>query len=137
MIHSGLVSITFRSLSPLEIIELVLKAGLKGIEWGADVHVPHGDLKRAREVRKLTADAGLSVAACGSYYRVGVSEAQGLAFENVLETAVALKAPTVRVWAGDKGSQDTGSGRQAVRSGLRSRTTCHYRGQTGLQGHRH
>lgn len=107
MIHSGLVSITFRGLSPFEIVELTGKAGLEGIEWGADVHVPHGNLKKAREVARATADVGLCVAAYGSYYRVGVSETQGLAFEKVLETAVALKAPTVRVWAGDKGSQYT------------------------------
>ena len=46
IIKSGLVSITFRELNPLEIIRLVSKAGLDGIEWGGDVHVPHGDIKK-------------------------------------------------------------------------------------------
>lgn len=107
MITSGLVSITFRKLAPFEIVKLVLKASLKAIEWGGDVHVPHGNLEKARDVRKLTADADLSVAAYGSYYRVGASEAEGLSFEKVLETAAILEAPTIRVWAGNRGSQDT------------------------------
>jgi len=104
MIHSGLVSITFRQRTPEEIVSLVARAGLEGIEWGGDVHVPHGDLVRASAVRRMTADAGLAVAAYGSYYRVGVSEAEGLRFEAVLETTVALGAPLIRVWAGNRGS---------------------------------
>ncbi len=107
MITSGLVSITFRKLAPFEIVELALKAGLEAVEWGGDVHVPHGNLEKARSVLKLTSDADLSVAAYGSYYRVGVSEAEGLSFEKVLETAATLEAPTIRVWAGNRGSQDT------------------------------
>ena len=104
MIHSGLVSITFRKLSAEQIIELVVRAGLEGIEWGGDVHVPHGDLARAREVRRRTADAGLVVPAYGSYYRAGPAEP--CEFAAVLDTAVELGAPVVRVWAGKKGSAD-------------------------------
>ncbi|MET0262082.1 MAG: sugar phosphate isomerase/epimerase, partial [Rariglobus sp.] len=74
MIYPGLVSVTFRKLSPNEVAGLVKKAGLKGIEWGGDIHVPHGDLARAREVRELTLEHGLKTAAYGSYYRAGQSE---------------------------------------------------------------
>jgi 3-dehydroshikimate dehydratase len=104
MIYPGLVSVTFRKLSPAEIVALVKKAGLRGIEWGGDLHVPHGDLGRAREVRELTMEGGLATAAYGSYYRAGQSESAGLAFERVLETAVELGAPTIRVWPGAAGS---------------------------------
>jgi sugar phosphate isomerase/epimerase len=104
MLHSGLVSVTFRKLSPAEIVALVRQAGLEGIEWGGDVHVPHGDLARAREVRKLTVDAGLSVPSYGSYYRAGLREPAP--FEAVLETAVELGAPVIRVWAGKKASDE-------------------------------
>lgn len=104
MLHSGLVSVTFRQLGPEAIIEMVAQAGLRAIEWGGDVHVPHGDLARACEVRALTADAGLEVAAYGSYYRVGESGAEALSFERVLDTAQALGAPLIRVWAGKQGS---------------------------------
>ena len=71
MLCGGLVSITFRRLSPREIVKLVKKSGLEGIEWGGDVHVPHGDLSVAREVATMTQEEGLVVAAYGSYYRVG------------------------------------------------------------------
>ena len=104
MIHPGLVSVTFRKLSPAEIVALVKQAGLKGIEWGGDVHVPSGDLGRAREVREITHENGLSMAAYGSYYRVGQSESAGMSFEKILETAVELGAPMIRVWAGGAGS---------------------------------
>lgn len=104
MIHPGLVSVTFRKFSPAQVVALTRKAELSGIEWGGDVHVPHGDVERAREVRALTEEAGLKVAAYGSYYRAGGSEANGLPFQQVLESAVALGAPTIRVWPGGKGS---------------------------------
>ena len=104
MIWPGLVSITFRALSPEEIVALVRSAGLRGIEWGGDIHVPHGDRARARAVRQLKQDAGLTVAAYGSYYRAGQSEAEGLPFARVLESAVELGAPLIRVWAGNAGS---------------------------------
>lgn len=106
MLNTGLVSITFRKLMPQEIINLVAKAGLSGIEWGGDVHVPHGDIDRAREVYKMTADAGLKVAAYGSYYNVGCEEQEGISFGKVLDTALELKAPTIRVWAGNRGSKE-------------------------------
>jgi len=104
MITPGLVSITFRKLSCAEIVALVAKAGFKGIEWGGDVHVPHGDMAVARDVRRMTEDAGLVVAAYGSYYRAAESEKEGLAFEQVLASAKALGAPTIRIWAGKQGS---------------------------------
>lgn len=104
MIHPGLVSITFRALSPAQIVALVRQAGLRGIEWGGDIHVPHGNTARARETRELTLEAGLTVAAYGSYYRAGQSEGAGLPFAQVLDSAVELGAPTVRVWAGTAGS---------------------------------
>lgn len=107
MIHPGLVSVTFRKLAPAEIVALVKKAGLKGVEWGGDTHVPHGDLVRAREVRELSQEAGLAVAAYGSYYRAGQSESAGLPFGRVLETAVELGAPTIRVWPGVAASDAT------------------------------
>lgn len=101
-LRTGLVSVTFRQLAPARIVDLVRKAGLACIEWGGDVHVPHGDLHRAREVRRMTEDAGLRVSAYGSYYRVWPVEP--CPFEQVLETALELGAPLVRVWAGKTAS---------------------------------
>jgi sugar phosphate isomerase/epimerase len=107
-IKTGLVSITLRKSSPREIVELVQRAGLRGIEWGGDVHVPHGDLEAARTVRDMTQAAGLEIACYGSYFRAGKSEDEGLHFSTVLETARELGAPSIRVWAGLKGSAETG-----------------------------
>ncbi|MBN1350298.1 sugar phosphate isomerase/epimerase [candidate division KSB1 bacterium] len=106
MLRGGLVSVSFRKLSPAQIIDLVARSGLKSIEWGGDVHVPHGDLKVAREVKKMTRDKGLIISSYGSYYRVAGSEAEGLAFERALNSARELDAPILRVWAGNKGSAD-------------------------------
>ena len=114
MIRGGLVSITFRKLNSREIVDLMTRTNLVGIEWGGDVHVPHGEIALARDVAQMTRDAGLLVAAYGSYYRVGVSEADGLAFERVLESAMALGAPTVRVWAGNRGSADADASYRAA-----------------------
>ncbi len=107
MLDSGLVSITFRDLNYQQIIDLVQKAGLKGIEWGGDIHVPHGDLQKAEKVSKATINAGLEIAAYGSYYRVGCEKGNiDCSFERVLKTADILQAPLIRVWAGDKGSKE-------------------------------
>ena len=95
MLRPGLVSVTYRALSPREIIALCVESQLEGIEWGGDVHVPPDDLENARAVGQMTRDAGLDVAAYGSYYRC-----DGAPFEPILETALALGAPLIRVWAG-------------------------------------
>jgi 3-dehydroshikimate dehydratase len=115
MLRPGLVSISFRQLSPEEIVRHCVEARLEGIEWGGDVHVPHGDVLKAREVRRMTEDAGLEVSAYGSYYRLAASEGQGLSFEPVLASAVELGAGLIRVWPGVKGSaQATDEERRAV-----------------------
>jgi hypothetical protein len=54
MLSTGLVSITFRPLDPEEILRLAVQARIETIEWGGDVHVPVGDLDRARETGRLT-----------------------------------------------------------------------------------
>ncbi len=107
MLIPGLVSITFRKLTVSEVIDLVTRAKLQSIEWGGDVHVPPGNPEIARNTGKQTRDAGLSVAAYGSYYRVGKSEAAQAPFHDVLASATGLQAPTIRVWAGVAGSKET------------------------------
>lgn len=107
MFKPGLVSITFRALSTDAVIQAVADAGLSGIEWGGDIHVPHGNIDVAKKVGEATRKAGLEVAAYGSYYRLGVSETQGLHFEAVLDSAKALEAPNIRIWVGTKGSAQT------------------------------
>jgi len=118
MLKSALCSITFRKLSPEEIIRLCVKANIHGIEWGGDIHVPHGDIKTAREVGELTVQAGLEVSTYGSYYRC---EEKKIPFKDVLATAKALNTPTIRIWAGPKGSVDASEeDRKSVATAIRS-----------------
>jgi 3-dehydroshikimate dehydratase len=103
MIVPGLVSITFRQLDVRAVVELAAESGLQSIEWGGDVHVPVGDLTAAKQARAACADAGLQISSYGSYIRVTEDD---LPFDQVLETAIALGAPSIRVWAGRSGSAD-------------------------------
>lgn len=96
----GIVSVTFRSMSPKEIILLAAKAGAECIEWGGDVHVP--DEGAARYVGELTRENGLISAAYGSYYRAG----EGMDIDPVLKTASALGTGAVRIWAGKRYSRE-------------------------------
>jgi sugar phosphate isomerase/epimerase len=101
--NTGLVSVTFRRLTPDDIIARTVDAGLSCIEWGSDIHVPAGDLENARRVGEATRTAGLSVSSYGTYYRLG----QGQCFREYLDAAEALGAPRLRLWAGTRGSADT------------------------------
>ena len=103
MLNVGLCSVTFRSLSVEDVVEAAQQAKIQGIEWGSDIHVPPGDLKNAESVATLTKNAEMEVVSYGSYYRLG-SEEQEASFETILETAVKLTAPAIRVWAGKIGS---------------------------------
>lgn len=107
MLIPGLVSITYRQLTPEAIIDLALNAGLSAIEWGGDLHVPHGDLVSAKRVGERTRANGLVCGSYGSYYRLGEQALIDGAADRVIETAVALGAPAVRVWAGARGSAET------------------------------
>lgn len=104
--RTGLCSVTFRKLAVEEIVNLAVKAKLGGIEWGEDVHVPAGDLDQARKTARMTIQAGLNIVSYGSYYRVGCKEENTASFEEILQTAIELDAPTIRVWAGNRGSKD-------------------------------
>ncbi len=102
MIRPGLCSVTLANLSPQEILQIAGAAGLQGIEWWGGNHVPPGDVVAARAIGDRTREVGLAVSSYGSYYRVGVSETEGLPFVRVLDTTLALGAPAIRVWAGNQ-----------------------------------
>ena len=97
---TGLVSVSFRKLTVEELIEAVKDAGLDGIEWGGDIHVPHGDVEKAKYVAKLMKEAGLETLSYGSYYYPGDHAVED--FQGVIDCAVALGTKVIRVWAGGK-----------------------------------
>ena len=132
-LRPGLVSVTFRKLTPREIIDVCVANGLDGIEWGGDIHVPHGDLQRAHDVGEMTRTAGLDVFAYGSYYKARTGgEVQSPEFDDVLASAVALGVPLIRVWAGNVDGADAPSAvRDAVASDLRR--VCDLAGAKGVR----
>jgi len=102
VMRPGLCSVTFRQLEPQRVIELAADAALEVIEWGGDVHVPPGVLERATAVGQQTRDAGLAVCSYGSYFRAGTDES----LTPVLDSAQALGADRVRIWAGHTDSAE-------------------------------
>ena len=102
---SGLVSISFRKHSPEQILAAVKSAELDAVEWGGDVHAPHGDLTEAKKIKELSDAYGIKIAEYGSYYAIGKSEPE--LFDKVLASAKALGASVIRVWAGQGKPSDT------------------------------
>jgi sugar phosphate isomerase/epimerase len=119
-IVAGLCSVTFRRLDVDEVIAVARDAGLAAIEWGADVHLPSGDLVTAERVRASCDAAGLACPSYGSYWFAGRSGTPELG--QVLDTASALGATTIRVWApGDPTTERWEDGRDVVDA---LRTAC-------------
>jgi len=99
--HTGLCSVSFRAQTPEEIVVAAAEAGIQAIEWAGDVHVPLGDIERARNVRKITEDGGLAVSSYGSY--IAPPDDGPEQFDLALSTAVALRADHIRIWPGTRG----------------------------------
>jgi 3-dehydroshikimate dehydratase len=96
VIIPGLCSVTLRACSIEQIATVVRDNALGAIEWGADVHVPPGDLEAAARAR--AASDGL-VVTYGSYLLAGGAPVSDGEIVVVLDTAETLGARTVRVWA--------------------------------------
>jgi|TARA_B100000745_G_scaffold208985_1_gene138196 sugar phosphate isomerase/epimerase len=95
-IRSGLCSITFRALTTKEVLSVAVEAGLDGIEWGADVHVPAGELDVAADVADRCLDAGLACPSYGTYVVAGRTPGDEVA--RVVDTALALGVSNLRIW---------------------------------------
>ena len=102
----GVVSATFRPRPADEVIRLAAENRLEAVEWSENAHVFPDDPAGAADLRRRTRDAGLLVAAYGSYYRLGEYERPEEAFRRSLVSAAALGAPVIRVWAGVKPSAE-------------------------------
>lgn len=113
IIRPGICSVTFRDLDLAQVVEATTEAGLECIEWSGNAHVLPGDLDAARRARELTEQAGLAVASYGTYLRFDGSDDLG-AEHDVIEAALAVGAPRVRVWAGSCDSADVGPDDRAL-----------------------
>ena len=97
-IRPGLCSITFRDLAVDDVVALAAEAGLAGIEWGADRHVPPGS--DAGSVADRCADAGLACPSYGTYLFAGRAAVDDV--DAACATAVELGATNLRIWAPDE-----------------------------------
>jgi sugar phosphate isomerase/epimerase len=104
MLYSGIVSITFKKKKAAEVIDLSVKAGLRGIEWSENYHINPGDISGAAFLKRKTEEAGLKIVSYGSYFRAGAEENYADSFKERLDTAAALGTPAMRIWAWNKGS---------------------------------
>ena len=111
----GAVSATFKKLplSPAEIISLLTDCRLQAVEWSENAHVLPDDPTGATELGQRTRDAGLRVAAYGSYYRLGAQPDPEAAFLKSLKSATALGAPVIRIWGGTAGSAEVSGDERA------------------------
>jgi 3-dehydroshikimate dehydratase len=98
-IAPGLCSVTFRSLPADEVVDVARRAGVEGIEWGADVHAPPGGGPALEALGARSRDAGLVVVSYGSYLGMAPpDDDDASAVPAVLDSADALGAPMVRIW---------------------------------------
>ncbi|RJQ76532.1 hypothetical protein D5S17_17890 [Pseudonocardiaceae bacterium YIM PH 21723] len=100
MLIPGVVTGALRQLPVQTIIELAGRAGLRALTVSADPHLAAGQLSDASRIGVWCANAGLQLES----YATGCP----LLTDELLETAAALGAPTVRVLAGDQSSETAG-----------------------------
>ena len=97
----GLVSVSFRSQTPEEILKAMQGAGLSAIEWGSDVHVPP---EQADEIAKLQSRYGIKCSSYGTYFRIGVTPMAEL--ESYIRAAKILGTDILRLWCGNKNGEE-------------------------------
>ena len=99
----GLVSISFRSLSVDEIMDLCEKNNLKYIEWGSDVHAPCDDAERLSYLVAEQKRRGLICSSYGTYFRVGINPVEEI--YGYIAAAKTLGTNIIRLWC-NKGNYE-------------------------------
>lgn len=97
----GLVSVSFRSHTPEEILGAMKKCGLTCIEWGSDVHCPP---EKATDIAALQKAYGITCCSYGTYFRLGVTPMEEL--QKYIDAAKVLGTTVLRLWCGDKNGED-------------------------------
>lgn len=93
----GLVSVSFRSHSPAQILAAMNAAGLCCIEWGSDVHCPP---EKAEEIADLQKGYGIFCCSYGTYFRLGITPLEEL--PRYIRAAKHLGTDILRLWCGDR-----------------------------------
>lgn len=104
MERCGLVSVSFRSLSPEAVIRAASEAGLSCIEWGSDIHAPCDDFERLAEIVSLHIAYGIHCCSYGTYFRLGVTPLEEL--PKYIKAAKQLGTNILRLWCGDKAAEE-------------------------------
>ena len=97
----GVCSISFRSLSPIEIIENMKKTGLSYIEWGSDVHAP---IEKVKEIARLQKQHNITCCSYGTYFVLGQTPLSEL--KKYIDAAKVLGTNILRLWCGNKNSEE-------------------------------
>ena len=105
MFKTGLVSVSFRSLSVDKIISLARENRLSAIEWGSDVHAPMDDTERLNYIKAKMDRAGLYTSSYGTYFRIGETPTEKL--HEYISAAKILGTNVLRLWCGRKNYEDT------------------------------
>ena len=100
----GLVSVSFRTHSPEEILRAMRAAGLTQIEWGSDVHAPCQDPKKLSALAALQETYGVTCSSYGTYFTVGKDSTDGIG--QYIDAAKRLGTTVLRIWCGTKSSKD-------------------------------
>ena len=103
---TGLCSICFQKRPLVEVLDLVKKLGFDGVEiWGKEPHTPYPfDEKKIENIRQMVKERNLSVSMFGSYISPSMENFTEKAKE-ALKITHTLRAPLMRVWAGNKASK--------------------------------
>lgn len=104
MFNTGLVSISFRSLTPEQIVDYMLDAGLRYVEWGSDVHAKKDDIETLQRIAALQQEKGIVCSSYGTYFHLGqdpLSELPGY-----IAAAKTLGTNILRLWCGNRKSTD-------------------------------
>jgi len=104
MYKLGLVSVSFRNHTPEEILQAMQKTPLKYIEWGSDVHAPMGDSEALHRLVQLQKAYGITCSSYGTYFHLGKEPLEEL--EGYIDAAQILETDILRLWCGEKDSQD-------------------------------
>ena len=104
MYKTGLVSISFRSIEALELLDKVKSAELECIEWGSDVHAPKDDIAKLEMIAKKQKELGISCSSYGTYFRFMKDDPEEL--HDYIKAAKILGTDILRLWCGTKGSKD-------------------------------
>lgn len=100
----GLVSVSFRKHTPEEILQAMQNTPLRYIEWGSDIHAPVNDPEALHQLAQLQKVYGITCSSYGTYFHLGRDPIEEL--ESYIDAAQILETNILRLWCGDKNSQD-------------------------------